>query len=85
MKSKKLIPYSVILAAKGGNAEAMEKILRHYDGLILHYSRRTIADEYGNTVVVVDPEIKSRIQARLMYQIIYEFDPTRLPPGETIE
>lgn len=78
MKSK-LVPYAVILAAKGGDAIAMEHILTHYDRLITYYSRRAFYDEYGNRYTVVDNEIKERIQAKLMYQIVFNFDPTRMP------
>lgn len=82
MNSEKLIPYEVIIAAKNGDSEAMGQILRHYEPYIIRCSQRTLYDEYGNQYQVVDEEIKSRIQARLMYQIIYDFDPARLPDRE---
>ena len=71
MKGDKLIPYGVIVAAKSGDSEAMSQILRHYEPYIIRCSRRTFYDEYGNRYQVVDEEIKNRIQAKLMYQIIY--------------
>ena len=85
MKNKKLVPYAVILAATEGNSDAMEEILTYYDGLIEFYSRRTLYDEFGNPHTAVDIDIKQRIQAKIIEKIIYDFDPYRLPPGETLE
>lgn len=81
MKDKKLIPYEIIVAAKDGDSEAMSQILRHYEPYIIRCSQRTLYDEYGNQYQVVDEEIKNRIQAKLMYQLIYDFDPCKLPTG----
>lgn len=79
MKDDRLIPYGVIVSAKGGDSEAMSQILRHYEPYIIRCSQRTFYDEYGNQYQVVDEGIRNRIQAKLMYQIIYNFDPFRLP------
>lgn len=82
MKGEKLIPYEVIVAAKSGDPVAMCQILRHYESYINACSRRVLFDEYGNQYTLVDEDIKNRIQAKLMYQIIYDFDPARLPDRE---
>ncbi len=63
MKNNKLIPYTVILAAKQGDPDAMRQILQHYDRYISFCSQRILSDEYGNQFLLVDDEIKSRIQA----------------------
>lgn len=81
----KLIPYQTILAAKAGDSEAMTTIMRHYAHYIAYYSRRTFYDKYGNRYELVDEDIKQRIEAKLMYQIIYKFDPTQFPPGEILD
>lgn len=80
-----LIPYHVILAAKSGDSEALDRIIKHYDPLITKYATRSARDEYGNTFEVVDRDMKMRIVADLVYQIIYTFDPNKLPPGEILE
>ena len=80
-----LIPYHVILAAKTGDSEALDCIIKHYDPLITKYATRSARDEYGNTYEVVDRDMKMRIVADLIYQIIYTFDPNKLPPGEILE
>ena len=40
-----LVPYHVILAAKAGDSEALEIILKHYDPLIIRYATRSARDE----------------------------------------
>lgn len=35
MKSKKMIPYEVIVAAKNGGGEAMDPMFRHYEPYII--------------------------------------------------
>ena len=80
-----LVPYHVILAAKAGDSEALEIVIKHYDPLITKYATRSARDEYGNTYEVVDNDMKMRIVADLVYQIIYTFDPRKLPLGETLE
>lgn len=81
----KPVPYQTILAAKAGDSEAMAAILRHYSRYIIYYSRRTFFDRYGNRYELVDEDIKQRIEAKLMYQIIYKFDPMRFPQGQTLD
>ena len=81
----KLIPYLIILAAKAGDKSAMDAILKHYEPMIVQCSKRPALDEYGNAYEVVDTYMKSRIEAAVAYEILYNFDPMELPPGETIE
>ncbi len=85
MKSDKLIPYEVIVAAKRGDPDAMCRVLQHYDRYINACSRRRFYDEYGDPYTFVDEDIKNRIHAKLMFQIIYDFDLYKLPDGETLE
>lgn len=80
-----LIPYYMILAAKAGDQDAIETILKHYNPLITKHANRRTRDEYGNSYEIVDEDMKARIVAELLFQIIYNFDPTQLPPGEVLE
>lgn len=80
-----LVPYHVILAAKSGDSEALESIIKHYDPLITKYATRSARDEYGYTYEIVDRDTKMRIVADLVYQIIYTFDPQKLPSDEILE
>lgn len=79
------ISYTTILAAKAGDAEAMSKILRHYAPYIAVHTKRPFYDEYGNYCELVDEDIRQRIEAKLLYQIINKFDPSKLPNGEVLE
>lgn len=79
------IPYATIVSAKAGDAEAMAAILRHYAPYIASYSKRTFYDEYDSRYELVDETIRQRIEAKLMLQIVYRFDPTRLPPTDQPE
>ena len=80
-----LIPYHIILTAKEGDSKAMETIIGHYDPLITKYATRRTFDEYGNAYSVVDEDMKARIIAEIIFQFIYHFDPSQLPPGEVLE
>lgn len=81
----KRIPYETILAAKEGDPEAMNFILRYFDRYIdanaYHPRIRGFPDSGGGLNV----EIKARIQEKLMQKIIYDYDPMRLPEGEILE
>lgn len=79
------ILYHTIAAAKAGDSEAMMAIVRHYASYITAFSKRPYYDEYGNRCDFVDEEIRQRIEAKLMFQIIYKFDLCKLPSGETLQ
>lgn len=79
------IPYATFVAAKFGDAEAMRKILRHYERYIIVHSIRVLYDEYGNHYEVIDKDIRQRIEAKLIYQITHKFDHKKTPDGETVE
>lgn len=78
------VPYATIAAAKCGNAEAMSRILRHYERYIIVHSMRLLYDEYGNRYEMLDTELRQRIEAKLIFQILCKFDHTKVPSGETI-
>ena len=57
---RKRISYETILAAKAGDSEAMDAILKHYASYIAAYSKRALFDEYGNRYEVTDDGISPR-------------------------
>lgn len=85
MTNKKKIPYKTILAAKQGNPEAAEAILRYFDGYIEANSYHPCIEGFPGSGGGLNVDIKAHIQDRLIRQILYDFDPTRLPPGEVLE
>ena len=68
-KDQKNIPFAVIVAATNGDEAAIQEILDFYDGYISKLSLRQLYDEYGNIYMVVDSELKGRIQAAVMDMI----------------
>lgn len=85
MRNEALVPYPVIVSAKSGDPDAMNRILAHYSALIESNSRRTLFDQCGSPHTMIDPEIADRIRTKLIEKVIHDFDPYRLPDGETLE
>ena len=62
----KRIPFAVIVAATNGDETAIQEILDFYDGYISKLSLRKLYDEYGNVCMVVDADLKNRVQTALL-------------------
>lgn len=84
-KHSQHIPYTTSAAAKGGDADAIQKILHHYERYILHYCRRTVYDEDNIPHIVIDEDARSRIEAGYLEAFLLHYDICRLPPGERLE
>lgn len=69
MPKYKHLPLNTIVSAVDGDEKAIQKVLKHYEGYITKLSLRTMIDEYGNTYMVIDTEMKGRIQSALMKMI----------------
>lgn len=59
MKKHEHLPFEVILSATEGEPEAVETVLKFYDGYISKLCLRKLYDEYGNVCMVVDADLKS--------------------------
>lgn len=79
MAAKK-IDYETILACKQGDSEALNRVLVHYDKMITDAASKTIINDQGEKVTVVDPEVKQNIQQTLMLQIFLKYDHLAGPP-----
>ena len=66
VNNKKLIPFWVIERALEGDIQAINKILKHYEGYIAKLSVRKMYDEYGNEYYCVDETLRSRLEAKLI-------------------
>ena len=53
-----LLPYPVIVLAAGGDVDAINVVLKHYEGYIAVLSTRQLYDEYGNPHLCVDEELR---------------------------
>lgn len=70
-KSREPLSLSVIYAAKAGDSEAIERVLRHYESYINKLCTRTLYDETGCPHNCVDEYMKHRLEAKLTQTIIY--------------
>ncbi len=66
----RLLPFSVIQKAAGGNVEAINAVLKHYEGYIAKLSMRELYDEYGNPHLCVDEELRRRLETKLITKIL---------------
>ena len=79
MAAKK-IDYETILACKQGDSEALNRVVVHYDKMITDAASKSIINDQGKKVTVVDPEVKQNIQQTLMLQIFLKYDHLAGPP-----
>ena len=57
-----LLPFPVLVSAMGGDIEAINAVLKHYEGYIAVLSTRQLYDEQGNPHLCVDDGLRSCIQ-----------------------
>jgi hypothetical protein len=69
-KNKALIPFPVIEAAVGGNVDAINAVLKRYEGYIARLSTRRLYDEDGHSYMVVDEELRRRLETKLITKIL---------------
>ena len=66
MKKYEHLPFEVILSATEGDPEAIEAVMKFYDGYISKLCLRKLYDEHGNVCMVVDADLKNRVQTALL-------------------
>jgi hypothetical protein len=71
-----LLPFHIIETAASGDVDAINKVLRHYEGYIIVLSTRRLYDEDGNTHYFVDEEIRRTLETKLITKIL-QFDVRR--------
>jgi len=69
-KKENLLPYHTIKAASNGNVEAINEVLRHYEGYIVSLSTRRFFDESGNLHYCVDETLRRRLETKLITKIL---------------
>lgn len=68
--NENLLPIDVIKAASEGDVEAIDMVLRHYEGYIAVLSTRKLYDEYGNTHYCVDETLRRRLETKLITKVL---------------
>ena len=66
----RLLPYATIWAASEGDPDAVNAVLRHYEGYITRLTMRQLHDEYGNTYLCVDEAMRRRLEIKLITGIL---------------
>lgn len=69
-----LLPYSLIVAAAAGDAEAINRVLRHYEGYIATLSTRRAFDNGDNPCFSVDEWMRRRLETKLIARIVVAFN-----------
>lgn len=68
--SKGLLPFPVIQLATEGNVDAINVVLKHYEGYISVLSTKQLYDENGNPHLCVDEEMRRRLETKLIIKIL---------------
>ena len=68
-KGRDLLPLAVSDAAQAGDADAVEQVLRYYEGYINKLCTRTVYDENGCPHTCLDEDMKSRLENKLIRAI----------------
>lgn len=61
-----LLPFHIIKAASEGNVEAINTVLKHYEGYITALSVRCMYDEFGQAYFCVDETLRRRLETKLI-------------------
>ena len=69
-RNRNLLPFCVIVAASSGEVEAMNIVLKHYEGYILTLSTREYRDKYGQRHVYVDETLRQRLERKLIIKTL---------------
>lgn len=75
MKNNNNLLFKLIVSANNGSEVDITKVLDLYDGYISKLSLRPMYDEYGNVYMVIDSELKGRIQEAVIKMVLnFEID-----------
>ena len=65
-----LLPFSVIEAAAGGNVDAINAVLKHYEDYIAALATRRLYDENGVPHLCIDEEKRKMLEIKLITRIL---------------
>lgn len=69
-KNNHLLSYPVIVLASSGDVDAINTVLKHYEGYIAVLSTRQLYDERGNPHLCVDEVLRRRLETKLITKIL---------------
>lgn len=65
-----LLPFDTIEAASKGDITAINSVLAHFEGYIATLATRTLYDEHGCPHPYLDPELKRRLETKLIVRVL---------------
>ena len=65
-----LLPFPVIRMAADGDIDAINAVLKHYEGYIAALSTRQLYDENDNPHLCVDEGMRRRLETKLITKIL---------------
>ena len=77
VKRSYLLPFRVIEAAAGGDVDAINKVLKHFEGYIVALSTRELYDGDGKPYRVIDNDIRRTLETKLIIKVL-QFDTARV-------
>ena len=69
-QANNLVPYPVIVLAAGGDVDAINAVLKHYEGYIAVLATKKLYDDYGNPYLCVDDGIRRRLETKLITALL---------------
>ena len=69
-RNNRLLSYPVIVLAASGDVDAINAVLKHYEGYIAALSTRQLYDEGGNSHLSVDEALRRRLETKLITKIL---------------
>lgn len=84
MNKSELLPFHIIKASSEGDVEAINFVLKHYEGYIASLSTRTMLDEFGQTHYCIDETLRRRLETKLITKIL-GFNPVPYKTGKAAD
>lgn len=69
-KTKVILLFHIVAAASNGDVDAINAVLKHYEGYIVSLSIRRVFDDNGNSYTIVDEELRRRLETKLITKIL---------------
>lgn len=70
IRNNHLLSYPLIVLAASGDVDAINTVLKHYEGYIAALSTRQLYDKDGNSHLCVDEALRRRLETKLITKIL---------------
>ena len=64
------VSYPVIELATKGDVDAINVVLKHYENYITVLATKRLYDEFGNTHLFIDEDLRRRLETKLITAIL---------------